>query len=153
MVTLYLVLASYSVFFTDYGVIGLAAATSLVALLEMMLFIVLLHRKIKGIIGASFLVPQSKMLLSSFLMAISLYLPFRVLDELVFNTTRSTELLALTIITTTIGFLVYIYFSALLQVTELRLITRLSKHFSFWKGGLSKTEELVYEPGLEDRDT
>lgn len=152
VVCLYIALANYFVFYTDTGILGLAMSTSFVAILELVLFIFLLNKKVNGLFDKSFIIPQSKMLLSSFLMAVSLYLPFRVLDELVFNTTKSIELLALTIITTTIGFLVYIYFSALMQVRELTLITRLAQHFSFWKRGLDKTEEFVYEPSLEDRD-
>lgn len=152
VVCLYLVMANYFVFFTDMGILGLAITTTVVALIELVLFIVLLDRKVHGIFDKSFIIPQGKMLVSSFLMAVFLYLPFRVLDELVFNTTKSIELLALTIVTTTIGFLVYIYFSALLQVRELALISGLAKHFSFWKRGLDKTQEFVYEPSLEDRD-
>jgi len=152
VVGIYLLLANYFVFFTDLGVLGLAITTSFVAILELILFIFLLNKKVRGLFDKSFIIPQSKMLLSSFLMAVFLYLPFRVLDELVFNTTKSIELLALTVVTTTIGFLVYIYFSALMQVRELTLISRLTQHFSFWKRGLDKTEEFVYEPSLEDRD-
>lgn len=152
IVTLYILLAHYFVFYTNTGILGLAMTTSFVAILELILFIFLLNRKVKGLFDKSFIIPQVKMLLSSFLMAVSLYLPFRVLDELVFDTSKSIDLLALTISTTTIGFLVYIYFSALLQVRELTLITRLARHFSFWRKGLDKTEEFVYEPSLEDRD-
>lgn len=152
VVCMYLVMANYFVFFTDMGILGLAITTTVVALVELVLFIVLLNKKVHGIFDKSFIIPQGKMLVSSFLMAVFLYLPFRVLDELVFNTTKSIELLALTIVTTTIGFLVYIYFSALLQVRELALISGLAKHFSFWKRGLDKTQEFVYEPSLEDRD-
>ena len=152
VVSLYLIFANYFVFFTEFGVLGLAITTTAVAILELFLFLILLHKKVEGLIDKSFFIPQSKMLVSSFLMAVFLYPPFKVLDELVFDTSKSVELLALTIITTTIGFLVYIYFSALLQVRELTLISRLAKHFSFWRRGLDKAEEFVYEPGLEDRD-
>ncbi len=153
VVALYLLLAHFFVFFTDMGVLGLAIATTCVALVELSLFLVLLNKKVHGIFDKAFIIPQTKMLISSFLMAVFLYLPFRVLDELIFNTTKSIELLALTIVTTTIGFLVYVYFSALLQVRELKLITRLTGHSStFWRKGLDKTQEIVYEPSLEDRD-
>ena len=53
------------------------------------------------------------MVVASFLMAVSLYLPFKILDELVFNTSRTVELIGLTITTSTIGMLAYIYFAAL----------------------------------------
>ncbi|MCB9800987.1 MAG: murein biosynthesis integral membrane protein MurJ [Pseudomonadales bacterium] len=152
VVCLYLIIANYFVFFTDLGILGLAVSTATVALVELALFLILLHKKVNGLFDRSFIIPQAKMLISSFLMAVFLYLPFRVLDELVFNTSKSIELLALTIVTSTIGFLVYIYFSALLQVRELALISGLAKHFSFWRTGLDKTQEFVYEPSLEDRD-
>ena len=72
IVGIYLVMAGYFVFFTQMGILGLAITTTFVALVELALFLGLLHIKMKGLIDTSFLIPQSKMLVSSFLMAVFL---------------------------------------------------------------------------------
>ena len=150
VVALYLGGSAATVYFTNWGIIGIAIVTSAVAFLELLLFLVFLHRKIGGVISSALWVPQLKMTFASFLMAISLYLPFKILDELVFNTTRTTELIALTISTSTIGMLVYIYFAALFQIRELQLVSAMLKSFDRWKKTLAKTNELFLEPGADD---
>lgn len=150
IVSLYLLGSAGVVYLTDWGVIGIALVTSLTAFLELILFIWFLHRKIGDFLTASFWIPQLKMTFASFLMAVSLYLPFRILDELVFNTTRTIELIALTISTSTIGMLVYIYFAALFQIKELRLVTTMLGSFDRWKRTLSKTDEFVLETEVDD---
>jgi len=97
------------------------------------------------------LVPQFKMLLASFFMAVFLYLPFRIFDELIFDTTKTIELIGLTITTGTIGMLVYIYFAALLEIRELELITRTLESFSKkWKLNIVKTQEFMVETSVDN---
>jgi putative peptidoglycan lipid II flippase len=138
------------VYFTDFGVVGIAGITSVAAFIELILFLVFLHFKIGNIITSDFWLPQFKISFASFLMAISLYLPFRILDELVFNTTRTVELIALTISTSTIGTLVYIYFATLFQVKELAMVTAIFKSFDRLKQSLPKTGELLLKPSVDD---
>ncbi len=137
-------------YFTDWGIVGIAAILALTAILELVLFIALLHKKIGGVLSKSLLVPQLKMTMASFLMAVSLYLPFKVLDELVFNTSRTVELIGLTITTSTIGMLVYIYFAALFDIRELRILTTIMKSLGRWQKTLSKSEEILIDSGGED---
>ena len=121
-VGVYLLGAAGVIYLTDFGVLGLAAVTGVVAVLELGLFLFFLERRIPGCLDQHFLTSQLKMMSASFFMAVFLYLPFRILDELVFDTSRTIELLGLTIITGTIGILVYVYFAALLAIPELRII-------------------------------
>jgi hypothetical protein len=89
------------------------------------------------------------MLIAAFFMAVSLYLPFRVLDELVFNTTKTVELIALSVTTSSIGMLVYLYFAALFDIRELKIVLDLVNHFGPWKKILAKSEEVLLETGVE----
>ncbi len=141
---------SLLMYLTDWGIVGIAVILALTAILELVLFIVLLHKKIGGILSKSLLVPQLKMTMASFLMAVSLYLPFKVLDELVFNTSRTVELIGLTITTSTIGMLVYIYFAALFDIWELRILTTIMRSLGRWQKTLSKSEEILIDSGGED---
>lgn len=156
---LYVTLVSTAVFFlgsyavvtlTDWGIVGVAGVLSASAIIEMLLFIYFLHRKVDRIFTPALWVPQLKMTGASFLMAVSLYLPFKVLDELVFNTSRTVELIGLTVTTTTIGMLVYIYFAALFEIRELRLFTSVIQSIGRWRKTLSRSEELLIDSSGED---
>lgn len=148
-VILYLFSSAILVYFTDFGVMGLAVATSASAFLELLLFLVFMHKKLNFLFEKSFFLPQFKMILSSFLMAVFLYLPFRVLDELIFDTSRTLELVGLTVVTTTIGMVGYAYFAALFDVRELAHLTTMIRSFGKWRRTLRKTSEVLVETSVE----
>lgn len=149
-IVLYLALCAYFVFYTNWGVIGVATATTITAFAEFLMLILLLNKKIPGLLSKGFWVPQIKMVIASFFMAVFLYLPFRILDELIFDTSRTIELIGLTITTGTIGMLVYIYFAALLEIRELKLLMRLVDSIPIWKKSIAKSPEVLVEATVED---
>ncbi len=144
-VILYVAMTAGFVYFTNLGVYGIAIATTITALIELFLFLLLLNRKITGFASQDFLIPQLKILVAGFFMAVFLYLPFRILDEVIFDTTRTIELIALTITTSTIGMLVYIYFAMLFDIKELTILTKLIYTFDKWRGTLAKSKEVLIE--------
>ena len=147
----YLSSSYYVVTYTDFGILGLAVAGSISFGLELLLSILMLHRVIPEFISKKMLVPQLKMILASFFMAVFLYLPFRIFDELIFDTTKTVELIGLTVTTATIGMLVYIYFAALFEIKELELVTRTLEGFSQkWKASIGKTQEFVVETSVDN---
>jgi putative peptidoglycan lipid II flippase len=151
-VVLYIVLSFAFVQFTDFGVMGLAFTTTFTAFVEFLLFLFFLDKKVKGFARKAFWIPQIKMVTASFFMAIFLYLPFRIFDELIFDTTKTMELIALTITTGTIGMSVYIYFAALLEIKELRMITSLIYTFDKWRKPLREVKEVLLETSVEADD-
>jgi putative peptidoglycan lipid II flippase len=146
---IYLVGNWYFVFQTDLGVVGLAITTSLTAFLELILCLVLLKRRLPHFSPRAFWLPQLKIITASFFMAVFLYLPFKILDELVFNTTRTVELIGLTVTTSSIGMLVYLYFSALFEIKELKLLTKLLTKFGAWREPLGEANEVLVEASLD----
>ena len=145
----YLLSSWYFVFQTSWGVMGIAISTSVTAFIELLLCVLLLNLKLPKLVSSAFWVPQIKMLSASFFMAVFLYLPFKILDELVFNTTKTIELIGLTITTGTIGTLVYVYFSALFEVKELRLFNELFTKFGPWRKSLERAKEVLVETSVE----
>ena len=123
---------------------------SLTAILELLLALFFLHGKIGGFMSRDFWLAQTKMLLASFLMAVFLYLPFRIFDELIFDTTRIIELIGLTITTGTIGLIVYFYFAALFEIKELEIFRNMLTSFNTSKKNLQKTPEVVVESHGEE---
>lgn len=150
-VIFYVVGTSLAVFTFKLGVIGMAVVLTLSNVMEMLLFLYFLDKRVSGFVRKEFWIPQIKMILTSFLMAVFLYLPFRILDELVFDTSRTVELILLTLSTGTIGMLVYVYFALLLDIRELYIITSILNKFGNWQKTLSKSQEaLVESPNLTD---
>ncbi|MBU0576167.1 murein biosynthesis integral membrane protein MurJ [Patescibacteria group bacterium] len=147
--TFYLLCSWYFVFHTLWGVMGIAVSIASTAFLELILCVLLLNHKLPEFAKSALWIPQIKMLTASFFMAVFLYLPFKILDELVFNTTKTVELIGLTVTTGTIGLLVYMYFSALFEIKELKLFAHLITKFGPWKKSLEKTKEVIVETSVE----
>lgn len=150
--TLFYLAGSYAiVHYTSLGIVGLAIVSTVSFILELFLFAIILHKVIKDLISKSLIIPQLKIVLASFFMAVFLYLPFRIFDELIFDTSKTVELIGLTITTGTIGMLVYIYFAALFEIKELDLITKTLDTFSKkWKNSIGRTEEFMVETSVDN---
>jgi len=148
-VVVYVIICAIAVFYTEWGIYGMALATSVTAILEATMLIYYLDKRIHAFRSKAFWLPQLKMLSATFLMAVFLYLPFRILDQLVFNTSKTLELIALTITTSTIGLLVYIYFSALFEVKELQFLVKLASGLDKWQKSLAKSKEALVETSLD----
>ena len=136
--------------FSSLGINGIATIISLTAVLELSLFVIFLERKIGNFTTKNLFVPQAKMLVAAFLMSIFLYLPFKVLDELVFETSRTIELIGLTVVTSTIGLLVYLYLAYLLNIHELQIVRKVLQSIGSWRKSLTKTPEVMIETTQDD---
>ena len=86
-----------------------------------MLFVFLM-KKIGGIDFKDFLLHINRIGLATFVTGVALYIPFRAMDELVFDTTRTLGLIVLTGTVSLIGFITYIFFAWLLKIRDLELI-------------------------------
>ncbi len=144
-VAMYLVGTWVAVFLFHAGVIGIAIVLTIANLVEMLLFLYYLDHRVEGFARREFWIPQLKMIVASFLMAVFLYLPFKILAELVFDTTRTMELILLTVTTGTVGILVYIYFGLLFDINELYILRNLVNKFDNWQKTLSKSQEVLVE--------
>lgn len=146
---LYLAISYVMTFIWKWGVLGLAIATSTTAILEFFAYLVIVQRRIPFMTNHSFWLPQLKMLTATFMMAVALYLPFRILDQLIFETSRTVELIALTIVTGTVGMVVYIGLALLLDIKELTLFLKIFNSFGPWRKSLAQSPEVVVEPSAD----
>jgi uncharacterized membrane protein len=92
------------------------------------------------------------MLSASFLMAVFLYLPFKILDEVVFDTSRTVDLIALTISTASMASLVYIYFSVLFDVKELVYFRNILQKFGKWREVIEDSSEVLLDNSIENKE-
>jgi putative peptidoglycan lipid II flippase len=70
-----------------------------------------------------------KILTATFVMGVALYIPIKLLDQLVFDTTRTVNLLILTGIASFTGIVAYIFFTWLLDIREAYYIIAVVKQF------------------------
>ncbi len=108
--------------------------------------LVLLYRKLGTL--AEFKVvlkPIFKMITISIVMGVGLWIPMRLLDQFVFDTTRTLPLIALSAITSIIGIGVYLLLSRLFGVNQFQDFLIVFKRFAQWRQILnaSNPEETV----------
>jgi len=104
------------------GVWSIALAYTIGSLINFVLLFILLIKRIGGIDVPEFLKPVNRMGISAFITGVALYIPYRALDTLIFDTTKTFWLIILTAIVSTIGFITYIFFAWLLKIDELKLV-------------------------------
>ncbi|MCJ7792973.1 MAG: murein biosynthesis integral membrane protein MurJ [Candidatus Marinimicrobia bacterium] len=130
----------------DYGVLGLAWATTVASFLQTGLLLLFLDRAVGGFDKKEFFHPLIKMGLATILTAIALWLPMRLLDRFIFDTTRTINLVILTVIATFSGMVVYLFLSALLKIAALKSFIDLVKRLGRWRSILQESEEIITAP-------
>lgn len=105
--------------------LGLSYAIS--ANISVGLLLIFLGRKIGGFKTDELFLPAGKMLFAALVAAVALYLPIKALDQLVFDTTKTVNLLALTGIASLFGLSVYLLLVWILKVRELETFGHLLK--------------------------
>ncbi len=139
-------LGIFAVWGLGWGIVGIAFALSATAIIETGILSVLLYRKISSVgYWKEILIPLGKMTGISFLLGIGLWLPMRLLDQYIFDTTHTISLITLTAIVSTIGLLVYLGLSYLLKVEQLAAFVNLAKRLRNWRQIISPptTEPLI----------
>ena len=94
------------------------------------------------------LVSSIKILISSLITGLALYIPIKLLDQLVFDTTRTINLLLLTGIASLFGFVTYIFFTWLLDIKEAYYVIEVLKKFKKRNLILNEMKELLDGPKL-----
>jgi len=124
----------------DMGIVGVSLALSLSNLLDFLITYFLLSYKI-GRLGISF--KLLKMLGVTFLTGLSLWIPMRLLDAFVFDTTRTIPLIALTLVVSAVGFGVYLLICALTKVEELSEVVKIAHKLGNWRKILASSDEVI----------
>ena len=104
---------------------SLGLSASIASICNMVLLLYFLDRRIGPLDRYELLIPTLKILLSGFLSGIALYIPIKLLDQLVFDTTRTFNLLILTGISAIAGLSVYFFFAWFLEVSQVSVIRKL----------------------------
>ena len=125
------------------GVESIAFAYSVASILNLSLLLIYLNRKIKIFNAVSFWIPQFKIFTAVFFMGFALYIPIKLLDQLVFDTTRTVNLILLTGISSLIGFSIYFFLTWLFNVREASSFLLMFKRISGAREIVGKSERIL----------
>lgn len=126
-----------------YGIVGITGAMALSNTIDFLLLYWVIRRKV-GALGISMRI--IKMVAVSTITGISLWIPMRLLDQLVFDTTRTLPLITLTLTVSTIGFLVYLFFCWVFKIEEMSEVIQIAKKVGNWRKILVSTDEVLETP-------
>lgn len=136
----------YMVTILNLEVWSLGIAYAISSNIALLLLLYFLDKKLGGFGNKPLYLPALKMLFAAILAAVALYLPIKALDKLVFDTTRTVNLILLTAVASLFGLSVYLALVWALRVKELKTFSNLIKRI-YTKEFAVKSEELVKETG------
>ncbi len=140
---LMILLGSISVFVYKFGIEAIAISYSISSIFNIFVMFICLDRKTKGFNKLELTKSLSKIVIATIFTGFALYIPIKLLDQLVFDTTRTINLLFLTGISSVIGLTLYIFLTWLFNVKEATMYIRLFRKVGDWRQILSKSEETI----------
>lgn len=99
---------------------ALGLSTSVASILQVSFLYIFLSRRVGGFSALDTFLPVAKMLVAAATTGLALYVPLKLFDQLIFDTTRVFGLLLLTGMTGTIGISCYLFLSWVLGVGEVK---------------------------------
>lgn len=135
-------LSYYFLFIAQSGMLGMAFAITTASILETIVLTAVLYGYAKFAL-TSLLVPLSKILFATVITGFALWIPLRVLDRMVFDTTRTLPLILLTLAVGLIGTGVYLGLSYLMKIRELSVFIGLVEKIGNYRGALSQSKEVL----------
>lgn len=147
VVTLNIGLAVYFIRFLRLDVWSIGAANSISAILSAILLFWTLYFKVGKFNLGAVLGPFLKMFMATMIMGVALYVPIKLLDQVIFDTTRTVNLLILTGLSSLFALSVYVLLVWFLRVRELNTYMELIKRIGKFQGKLKSQELISSESG------
>jgi len=140
---LMIILAWIFIFFTQSGVLGIALAFSVANIVDFLLLLIVLDRKVHGFAKRDLLLSDFKIFLATIFTGFALYVPIKLLDQLVFDTTKTVNLLLLTGISGVLGLALYLFLTWVFDVKEAAMFILLFRKLGDWRQILKGSEETI----------
>ncbi|HEV2339766.1 MAG TPA: murein biosynthesis integral membrane protein MurJ [Patescibacteria group bacterium] len=134
------------IFFFHLSIGSIAFAYSISSIINFLVLFVMLDRKTGGFTKKTLFFSSAKIFLITFFTAFALYIPIKLLDQLVFDTTKTVELLMLTGISSLCGLLLYLLLTWVFNVQEAKPFLLLFKRVGNWREILYSSEEAIEPP-------
>jgi putative peptidoglycan lipid II flippase len=139
-------LSYLGVFVYSTGVLGLATALAASTFVHFVLLLILISRYIPGLFFKELFLPIFRIVLASGIMAVFLWIPMRLLDQFVFDTTRTIPLILLTLTASVIGGGMYLLLARSLKISEYLAYVKLIKKMGRLHTLLGPSEEIIDTP-------
>ncbi len=130
---------------------SLGLSTSIASIINAFALLYLLDRKMRGIISRTLVVPAIKMGIAALVTGASLYVPLKLLDQLVFDTTRTFGLILLTGISASLGIITYFFLSWVLGVAQVYAVLKLTSRIRAMRGFFLEPAQEVVNGGVSDK--
>lgn len=140
---LMITLGSLFIFIYHLGIESIAIAYSIGSIINFLLMFAFLDIKVGGFYKKEFFISVFKILTAAFFTAFALYIPIKLLDQLVFDTTKTINLILLTGISSFAGFSIYLFLTWFFNVKEATMFITLFKKIGDWRQILTKSEETI----------
>ncbi|OGH13568.1 MAG: murein biosynthesis integral membrane protein MurJ [Candidatus Levybacteria bacterium RIFCSPHIGHO2_01_FULL_37_33] len=131
------------IFIYQMGIESIAFSFSIATIVNLLVSFILLDIKVGGFKRVEFIFSISKIFLATFFTGFALYVPIKLLDQLVFDTTRTVNLLMLTGISSLAGLSLYLFLTWLFDVKEASTFLLIFRKIGNWREILSKSEETL----------
>jgi putative peptidoglycan lipid II flippase len=140
-----LLLAATYVFIVvfHWGVASLGISFTVASVSQLIILFAILDKRLGGFKKWELFISWSKLFASSFFTAFALYIPIKLLDSLVFDTTRTTNLLMLTGISSFVGLFIYLFLTWFFNVKEAKTYILVFRKIGDWRTVLGKSQEVL----------
>jgi putative peptidoglycan lipid II flippase len=153
-ITTILVNVGLSLFFIrvlGWSVWSLGVSTSVANILHVVILLFLLYRKQHGMDIFRMIHNPVRMVVASLVMSVVVYIPFKLFDQLVFDTTRTFGLILLLSAVSGIGLVTYLYFVWLFDVTEVKSVLALLERVKNLRSFFIEPVNEVVDNGNQDQ--
>lgn len=129
--------------FIPVGVESIAFSYSVAGIFNLIVLMFYLNKRIHIFHVTSFWITQIKIFFAVLFMGFAIYIPIKLLDQLVFDTTKTINLIFLMGISSLIGFLLYLFLTWLLNVREASTFLLIFRRISGWREAVGKSEKII----------
>jgi putative peptidoglycan lipid II flippase len=142
-VVLSIVLMTINARFIGGGILGVGFSLSVATLTQFSILIGMMQKKYQAIDLGSLGKSQLRIVTASLIMGVALWIPMRLLDTLVFDTTRTLPLIGLTTTVGLIGLAVYFGLMTLFRAPELAAYKGIFQKLGKWRSILADSDEVL----------
>lgn len=131
------------ILYFQLGITSLAAAYTIAGIFQVIILLIVLDRKTGGFDKKTVFLSLIKIFGAAFFTGFALYIPIKLLDQLVFDTTKTINLLLLTGISSIAGLSLYVFLTWVFNVKEATTFLLLFKRLGNWREILGSSDEVI----------
>ncbi len=136
------IVSMYFVLILHLPIWSLGLSTSIAGIVNMVVLYVIMYKRIGGFDEYDTYIQPIKVCLAACVSALVVYIPMKLLDQLVFDTSRVFGLVVLTFLSGSLGVVTYLFLSWVLNIAEVYYLGRIF-------GQIKRLRTLFIEPAAE----